>query len=107
MSLLGRIVGKILAEAALDEYKIERSDLEGLKVSLENLLSKSMEFKAEMDDGRLRTVSDYSIHSLYEEWCEKGCISMIESFAHTINRKVEVKRVHRKPEKDRCEFEFT
>jgi len=106
LSLLGRIVGRALSEAVLDEYKIQKNDLEGLKAALENLLPKLMRFEAEMEAERLKTKSNCPIHEKYREWCEKGCIPMMESFAKVINEKIRVERIRKAPEDKRCEFEF-
>ncbi|MCD6431735.1 hypothetical protein J7L33_03405 [Candidatus Bathyarchaeota archaeon] len=46
LALLGRIVGKAVAEAVIEEYNIEKNDLEGLKIALENILPKVMQFEA-------------------------------------------------------------
>jgi len=105
LSLLGRVIGKLIAEAAIDEYNIEKTSLEGLKTILENVLSKIMHFEADMEDGRLKTRSNCPIHKVYGKWCEEGCIPFIESFTKAINPKIKVKRVNREP--GRCEFEFS
>jgi len=105
LSLLGRVIGRVIAEAAIDEYNIEKTDLEGLKIALENVLSKIMRFEADMKGGRLKTRSNCPIHRVYGEWCEEGCIPFIESFTKAINPKIKVERVSREP--GRCEFEFS
>ena len=105
LSLLGRVIGKAIAEAAVDECNIEETDLEGLRVVLENVLSRIMRFEADMEGGRLKTRSNCPIHKVYGKWCEEGCIPFIESFTKAINPKIKVKRVSREP--GRCEFEFS
>ena len=107
LHLFGRVVGRILAEAILEEYEIDERNLEGLKASLEKLLPKLMEFKADIENGKLRTVSNCPIHSIYEGWCENGCVPMAESFAHVINKNIKVKLIRRAPKEERCEFEFS
>jgi len=62
--LLGRLAGRALAEAVLEEYKINKNDLEGLKVALENLLPRLMQFEAEIDAGSLGTESNCLFHRL-------------------------------------------
>lgn len=105
--MLGHVAGRALAEAALEEYKIQKNGLEGLKATLENLLPKLMRFEAEMEAERLKTKSNCPIHEKYREWCEKGCVPMMESFAKVINEKISVKRIRKAPEEERCEFEFS
>ena len=39
LALLGRIVGKAVAEAVIEEYNIEKNDLEGLKNSFRKHLA--------------------------------------------------------------------
>ena len=104
LSLLGRIAGKSLAEAITEEYETERS-LEGLKVALESFLPKFMNFEAILEGEVLRTKSNCPIYKYNKEWCNKGCIPMMESFAKVINPKITVKRIKNEPED--CEFEFS
>ena len=105
LALLGRIVGKALAEAVIEEYKIEKNDLEGLKIALEKVLPKLMQFEATLEEGKLKTRSNCPIYKKYREWCDEGCIPLIESFAKSINPKINVKRTMK--ETGRCEFEFS
>jgi len=105
LALLGRMVGKAVAEAVIEEYNIEKNDLEGLKTALENILPKVMQFEAALEEGKLKTRSNCPVYKKYREWCDKGCIPMIESFARSFNPKIKVKRISREP--DKCEFEFS
>ena len=105
LPLIGRVIGKAIAEAAVDEYNIEKTDLEGLKEALENALSRIMHFEADMEGERLKTRSNCPIHRVCGEWCEEGCMPFIESFTKAINPKIKVRRVSREP--GRCEFEFS
>ena len=104
LSLLGRIAGKSLAEAITEEYETERN-LEGLKEALESFLPKFMNFEARLEGEVLRTKSNCPIYKYSKEWCNKGCIPMMESFAKVINPKITVKRIKNEPED--CEFEFS
>ena len=104
LSLLGRIAGKSLAEALTEEYNLEKN-LEALKVALENFLSKFMNFEAKLENGILKTRSNCPIYKYNKEWCEKGCIPMMESFAKAIYPKINVKRIKNEP--GNCEFEFS
>ena len=105
LALLGRIVGKAVAEAVIEEHNIEKNDLEGLKIALENILPKVMQFEAAWEEEKLKTRSNCPIYKNYKEWCDKGCVPMIESFARIFNPKIKVKRTSREP--DKCEFEFS
>ena len=105
LALLGRIVGKAVAEAVMEEYNIEKKDLEGLKIALENILPKIMQFEAVLEKGKLRTRSNCPVYKKYKEWCDEGCIPLIESFARRFNPKIKVKRISREP--DKCMFEFS
>jgi hypothetical protein len=91
----------------LEEYKIEKNDLEGLKEALESVLPRFMQFEAELDAGRLKAKSNCPIHGVYREWCERGCISMRESFVRVISEKIRVRRMHSAPVDKECVFEFS
>ena len=106
LHLIGRIVGRLVAEAELEEHKKE-NDLVLLQKALTGFLSEFMEIKSEISDGKLYTYSICPVYDLCKKWCEEACVPMTESFAHTVNRKFKVKRVSRAPELDRCIFEFT
>lgn len=87
----------------------EAESLEELKEKLETMfaeldsLNLNMDFKAKLSGDKLVTSSDCPIAKFAAFWCEKGCLKFIESFAPRFS----VRRVAKKPESDRCVFEFS
>ncbi|MGQ9469684.1 MAG: hypothetical protein ACUVTD_07700 [Nitrososphaerales archaeon] len=106
LELLARIAGKSLAEALMEEHKIKERNLETLKLSFEKLFTKFMNFDAKIVNGKLMTSSDCPFYGFYKDWCEKGCVSFVESFAKAINKEIEIRRIIKAPEAEKCRFEF-
>lgn len=102
--LAGEKIGDIFGRAR---------DLEELRKVLESFFSEldslrpqkvdSLDFRAEIVDGKLVTSSRCPIFEIYPRWCEEGCLPFIKAFASGF----EVKRVERRPKSDRCVFEFS
>ncbi|MEM3737266.1 MAG: hypothetical protein QXJ75_04170 [Candidatus Bathyarchaeia archaeon] len=62
--------------------------------------------QVEKKDGKVRVGVNCPIYKVYNDWCEKSCISLVNSLLGNLKETVAFQRLHKRPESQSCLFEF-
>jgi len=101
LSVVGRSLGKSLANSAVEEFKLAKN-FEGLKNSVQKAYGWEEGFTLHVKDGKLQAGGKCPVYKLTSVWCEHGCETFAEAWADAFG--FGVKRTTKQPEDEICTF---